>query len=162
MKIHLQQMKHGALRIEGEASPEALGLEEEGIKPAGPLLYEIDAGLSGGGLFATGRLELTVRLRCVGCLEEFEHRSVINDFAVQVPLDGRECVDLTPQAREDIFLALPPHPKCDATGERTCPASFPSTASGRRNGRAESSASAWAALDQLQPTASKHHGSSKT
>ena len=36
----------------------------------------------------------------------------------------RESVDLTPDMREDIHLALPAHPRCDADGSKICPARF--------------------------------------
>ena len=43
---------------------------------------------------------------------------------LQKELDGRESVYLTEEVREDIHLALPAHPRCDAEGKKTCPARF--------------------------------------
>ena len=56
--------------------------------PCSPLEYELDVGLSGGGLFATGRLSVCVRLRCVACLDEFETTLSVDRFALQKELDG--------------------------------------------------------------------------
>ena len=125
MKIHLRQIPQGGtLHLEGVEDTGFLDLAEAGAHACSPLDYELDVGLSGGGLFATGRLSLCVRLRCVACLDEFETTLSIDPFALQKELDGRESVDLTQEVREDIHLALPAHPRCDAEGKKICPASF--------------------------------------
>jgi uncharacterized metal-binding protein YceD (DUF177 family) len=125
MKIHLRQIPQGGtLHLEGDEETRYLGLEEAGAQACSPLRYELDAGLSGGGLFVTGRLDLCVRMRCVACLDEFETRLSVGGVALQKELDGRESVDLTQEVREDIHLALPAHPRCDADGSKICPARF--------------------------------------
>ena len=125
MKIHLRQIPQGGtLHVEGDEDAGFLDLEEVGAQPCSPLEYQLDVGVSGGGLFATGRLSVCLRLRCVACLDEFETRLSVDPFALQKELDGRESVDLTEQIREDIHLALPAHPRCDAEGKKTCPARF--------------------------------------
>ncbi len=125
MKIHLRQIPQGGtLHVEGDEDAGFLDLEEVGAQPCSPLEYQLDVGLSGGGLFATGRLSVCLRLRCVACLDEFETRLSVDPFALQKELDGRESVDLTEEVREDIHLALPAHPRCDAEGKKTCPARF--------------------------------------
>lgn len=149
MKIHLRQIPQGGtLHVEGLEEVRFLGLEEAGAHACSPLGYALDAGLSGGGLFVTGRLDLCVRLRCVACLDEFETRLSVDAFALQKELDGRESVDLTQEVREDIHLALPAHPRCDADGSKICPARFsqaPADASQLPGGNAP-----WGALDELK------------
>src|SRR5438132_210026 len=44
----------------------------------------------------------------------------VEDFAMQIDLEGRETIDLTPYIREDILLNLPPYPHCDWNGEKVC------------------------------------------
>ena len=148
MKIHLRQIPQGGtLHVEGVEDARFLELEEVGARACSPLHYELEVGLSGGGIFATGRLSLSVRLRCVACLDEFETQLTVDPFALQKELDGRESVDLTPELREDIHLALPAHPRCDADGNKTCPARFmqaPADAS-QPPGNAP-----WGALDRLK------------
>lgn len=147
MKIHLRQIPPGGtLHLEGEEDAEFLDPAECGAEPAAPLRYSLDAGLSEGGLFATGRLEVRVRLKCVACLEPFETDLIIEDFALQKELDGRELVDLIPEIREDIYLVLPPHPRCDADGRRKCSASFPQAPASRP----PAGPSGWDALDKLK------------
>jgi uncharacterized metal-binding protein YceD (DUF177 family) len=148
MKIHLRQIPQGGtLHLEDAEDPRFLELEEIGARPVSPLRYALDVGVSGGGIFATGRLRLSVRLRCVACLNEFETELTIEPFALQKELDGRESVDLTQEMREDIHLALPAHPRCDADGSKICPARFsqaPADAS-QPSGNAP-----WEALDKLK------------
>jgi uncharacterized metal-binding protein YceD (DUF177 family) len=151
MKVHLRRIPNGdTLHLEGEEDPAFLGLEEAGAEPVGLLKYSLDAGVSDGGLFATGTLDLTVRMTCVSCLEPFERRILVDPFATQVELKGSELVDLTPEVREDIHLLLPAHPRCDQGGEKTCPAHFQA---GARTAPLPTEKAArpalWEALDQL-------------
>ena len=151
MKVHLRQIPSGeTLHLEGEEDSSLLELELADAQPVGPLCYSLDVGVSDGGLFATGRLTQRVRLKCVACLEPFEKEIISNHFATQIELTGNESVDLTSEAREDIHLLLPAHPRCDQGGEMTCPASFPAigSASSLQTDKGMRPA-IWAALDKL-------------
>ena len=162
MKVHLAQIPQGeTLHLEGEEDAAPLELEAAGATPTSPLEYSVDVGLSEGGLFATGRLAVRVRMTCVSCLEPFEQEIVSEEFALQMELPGSELVDLTPEVREDIHLLLPPHPRCDRGGDKTCPARFPAGArtSPLPTGNRERPA-IWEALDQI--TTPPPDGSSQT
>lgn len=146
MKVHIRQIPQGeTLHLEGEENAAPLGLEEAGAVPVSPLVYSLDVGLSEGGLFATGRISVRVRMQCVACLADIEKEIVADPFSLQMELGGHEQIDLTPFAREDIHLLLPPHPRCDMGA--ACPAdgaprtSLQTPATG---------ASAWDALDKLK------------
>ena len=146
MNVHLRQIPAGdLLHLEGSEDAGCLDLEEAGASPASDLDFSLDAGLSDGGLFATGRLAVTVRVTCVACLEEFEMEVIVDPFVVRKELDGRELVDLTGEAREDIHLALPAHPRCDGQGRRACPATFPQPP----DDPSQSAGQAWDALNKL-------------
>ena len=148
MKIHLRQIPHGGtLHLEDAEEARFLELEEIGARPVSPLRYVLDVGVSGGGIFATGRLSLRIRSRCVACLNEFETELIIEPFAFQEELDGRESVDLTLQMREDIHLALPAHPRCDADGRKICPARFSQTPA---DATQPSGNAPWGVLDKLK------------
>jgi hypothetical protein len=148
MKIHLRQIPQGGtLHLEDAEDPKFLELEEIGARPISPIRYSLDVGLSGGGIFATGHLSLRIRFRCVVCLNEFDGDLVIDPFAVQKELEGRESVDLNPEIREDIHLALPAHPRCDADGRKTCPARFPQAPADDSLPRGTAP---WSALDKLK------------
>ena len=146
MKVHLLQIPHGeTLHIAGEEDPSALDLQEAGATAISPLSYEMDVGVSDGGLFATGRLSIRVRMPCVVCLGDTERDIVVDPFSMQMELTGREQIDLTPFVREDIHLLLPPHPRCDAGA--AC-----SAAGAPRSGQdlSERADPAWDALDKLK------------
>lgn len=145
MKVHIRQIPQGdTLHLEGDEDPAGLGLQEAGAVPVSPLSYSLDVGMSEGGLFATGRVSVRVRMQCVVCLADMEIDIVADPFSLQTELSGREQIDLTPFVREDIHLLLPPHPKCDSGAE--CPAGAPRTSLHPP----EKGASAWDALDKLK------------
>jgi hypothetical protein len=115
VKVHLAQIPQGStLRVEGTADPSFLDLEAANARALGPLVYSLDVGLSEGGLFATGSLRIPVELTCVVTLDPFPSEIVIDPFAIQKELDGREVVDLSEEIREDIQLALPAYPRREA------------------------------------------------
>jgi uncharacterized metal-binding protein YceD (DUF177 family) len=148
MKVHLNQIPPEGLHLSGVADPEELDLRAGGdILSADPLQYELDLGLSGGGLFATGRLSASLDMRCVSCLQSFRYRIEVPHFAMQTELTGGETVDLTPFVREDTLLALPAHPRCDWDGATVCPGP-PQTTEGAGTG--ETKDDRWSGLDQLK------------
>jgi len=120
MKVHLNQIPVEGLHIEGAEESGFLEVDNPDFKALGPVQYSLDVGLSGTGLFATGTIRIDLELQCVVGLEKFVYPLVIDSFATQTELDGREMVDLTPYVREDILLSLPPYPHCDWNGEHVC------------------------------------------
>jgi uncharacterized metal-binding protein YceD (DUF177 family) len=147
MKVHLKQTPAEGLHLEGKEARDILELVNEGIRARGPIEYSLDVGLSGSGLFATGRIALDVELECVSCLKSFVYPLVVEDFAVQIELTGSEQVDLTPWVREDILLLLPAHPRCDWHGKAVCKGLWPKTSSVDEHSAASN---AWEALDDLK------------
>lgn len=147
IKVHLHHIpENDSLHLVGEANPAALDLEEAGIEAVSPLFYDLQVGLSGDGLFATGTLSQTMKMTCVGCLESFEFKLETQEFAMQKELSGSELVDLTPEVREDIHLLLPMHPRCTLGGNK-CPAQFPQrVVPSSKNSEVRS---VWAALDNI-------------
>jgi uncharacterized protein len=121
MIVHINQIPVEGLHLEGEEPAKLLELAEPGMRPVGPVGYSLDVGLSGTGLFATGRLWVPMEMDCVRCLRTFQREIRVDPFAFQMELPGPETVDLTPFVREDMVLALPPHPHCDWDGKNVCP-----------------------------------------
>ena len=156
MKVHINQIPTEGLHLEGTESAKLLDLREDAVRPASDIRYSLDVGLSDGGLFATGQIDLDLDLECVACLERFPYPLEIADFACQVELSGAESVDLTEPVREDILLALPPHPHCDWSGERVCQgallrAKAEATADSlAETDETEKNRRVWGALDQLK------------
>ena len=145
MKVHLKQIPTGGLHLEGDEKCPIPDLEAEGIRCAGSLHYNIDLGVAGGALWASGSLSQPVELRCVSCLENFVHEIQVLAFAVHTELRGPETVDLTPFMREDLLLNLPAHPRCDREAGRVCKAKQIETAEQDTKGRSD-----WSALDRLK------------
>ena len=145
--VHLRQIPPEGKHLEGEEDAACLDLSEIGAKPAGPVRFALDIGLSGGGLFATGQVSVPVEMHCVACLRPFVFEATVDPFAAQVEIEGRELVDLTPSVREELLLALPNHPRCDSIPGHTCP--YHGLAAGG-GGAQESAQSAWDQLDKLK------------
>jgi uncharacterized metal-binding protein YceD (DUF177 family) len=145
VKVHLKQIPTQGLHLEGGEDCPIQELESEGIRCAGPLHYDIDVGVAGGGLWANGSLSQPVELRCVSCLEKFVHEIEVPAFAVHLELPGPETVDLTPFMREDLLLNLPAHPHCDRDSNRLCKANQVETAEQETKRRSD-----WSALDKLK------------
>lgn len=146
--VHLRQISSEGLRVEG--GEDASFLELDGIeqKATGPVGYSLDAGISGGGVFATGRVWVPMELRCVACLRPFRFMAESDSFAAQVEIDGREFVDFSPFVREELLLALPNHPRCDLNGGLHCPYQRPEGSGG---GNRRATKSAWDQLDKFKP-----------
>ncbi len=152
MKVHINQIPPEGLHVEGTEDRKMLDLRDPLVQPAGDVHFSLDVGLSDGGLFATGTVGVDLDLQCVACLERFHFPLEVADFACQTDLTGSETVDLTDPVREDILLALPPHPHCDWNGERVCqgatiPASLGTSADETLESKSEK---VWGALDQLK------------
>jgi len=152
MKILLREIPHGITkRFEDALDPAFLSwggrLDPVAISP---VTVKIDVGQSDGAVFATGSVGVTVQLACVSCLEPFETRLETAELSVHIQ-NPSETVDLTSQIREDIFLLLPPHPRCDSDGRRKCPASFPTKPAVPLTAASEGKSAAWEALDQIKP-----------
>ncbi len=152
MKIHLNQVPAEGFHIEGEEANDFLELNGEIHRAVSPVRYQLDVGLSEGGLFATGEISVDLELECVRCLRLFQETLTLDHFAMQIELTGPEMIDLTPSVREDILLTLPPHPHCDEAGKNECPGiPFPQGNSANTDETILSTApKAWDALDKLQ------------
>ncbi len=155
MKIYVRQIPPDGLHLEGEETDDILQLEDPAaVRALSPLRYALEIGLSEGGLWASGRLEMELELQCVRCLEMFPYPVRVEDFALQIDLAGEEMIDLTPLLREDILLALPFYPRCDWSGERICPAALPAQENAGRPEQSDANghvpSSAWQTLDQLK------------
>jgi len=156
--VNLRHLERRDLALKGElpVSELDLDLRDEMVRANQPLAHDLEAQLLGDSLLVRGALRLTLDCQCVRCLKPFKHRLELADWTCLLPLKGDEsapvvgdCVDLTPHIREDILLAIPAHPVCDAK----C-AGLAGTSSGAKKNKGssqtKSDASAWSALDKLK------------
>ena len=150
MKVHLNQIPLEGLHIEGAEPATMLDFQDPMVRPVSDVRYALDVGTSEGGLFATGEVGVDLDLECVSCLERFRFPLRVPEFACQLELNGAEMVDLTEPVREDILLALPPHPHCDWNGERVCPGVSYRAKTEATDAPLVEKPAAWDALDQLK------------
>ena len=150
--FNLRHAEKKDVRLEGELPSEELDLDlhDEMIRPAGPLRYELEAQRLEGSALVRGALSLPMEFNCVRCLKSFRRNIELPDWTFHVELSGEAAaavnndqVDLTPQIREDILLALPQHPLC----EPECRGLKPPVPPGRTS---DKTSSAWDELNKLK------------
>jgi uncharacterized metal-binding protein YceD (DUF177 family) len=119
--ISLAALGRGSVTLSGELTPEEVGFDHRDpcVEAQAPLRYELTAQIMGPEVLVEGELATVFRCQCVRCLESFDWVMEIKPWACLIPISGEdapplvnESVDLTPQIREDSFLALPQHPLC--------------------------------------------------
>lgn len=167
LQINLRHLETQSLRLQGEILPADLDLQsgDELIALNHPLRYDLDAQMLEQAVLVQGRLELPIDCECVRCLKPFAQTMVIEPWACHLPLEGEDkvsvvndLVDLTPYLREDIFLAFPQHPLCDAScsglkkpvsaGGKAAPGAAGAAAQESPDAGAETSP--WSVLDKLK------------
>ena len=150
MKVHLNQIPVDGLHLEGEEECPIADLAADNVICVEPMHYSLDVGTSEGALWASGLISQKVEVECVACLRRFVHDIRVEDFAIHTDLSGPELVDLTPFAREDLLLNLPPYPRCDRHGGLICEASGAKVDSDTERTVAKAKReAAWGALDNL-------------
>ena len=155
--VNLRHLARHEVTLKGElpAAELDLNLHDEMLSVNQPIVHCLTAELLDDNLLVRGTLEVALVCECVRCLKPFQRRIELKDWACCLALKGEEsvpvvddCVDLTPQIREDILLAFPAHPVCNpACGGLT------GTNSGSKKKKAgppESNPLAWAELDKLK------------
>ena len=106
-------------------------------------------------LLVRGRVRLRLECECVRCLKPFCLPLDLRDFAVDLPLAGEDSsvtgdfVDLTSWVREDILLAFPQHPLCDAGCVGLKKLSPPGKAA-QPGQESQMTESVWAVLNELK------------
>ena len=111
-------------RLSGDLDAAALDLSvgDGLVEPAGPVSYDFQVEQIDEELLVRGTVGLDVACICSRCAEAFRLRVVENAFVNAYPLDETsDYVDLTPDLREAIILALPRYPVCRETCRGFCP-----------------------------------------
>ena len=156
--INLRHLEHKDLVLKGELPATDLELDQvdELIHAPHPLQYELEAQRIDFNLLVHGALQITLECECSRCLKPFQRELDFPAWAVHLPLEGEEkveivgdSVDLTPHIREDILLAFPQHPLCESEcgGLKNQPAiGVNSNGTDQTN----ETSSAWAELNKLK------------
>ncbi len=106
----------------GEEPAEILLLEDdEEIQPFGPVAYDFHLQVALHDLIVNGSILVKLKRRCVKCTEFFPAEVSEPAFSRAIHLtEEEESVDLTPDIREAIILALCAHPVCDPGCKGLC------------------------------------------
>ena len=122
LTFNIRHLENKELQLAGQLPLEELELDlnDEVIQPSGPLEYDLNAQELDDALLIQGTLRLPLEMHCVRCLKKFSYPLDLEDWTCHLPLTGEDAVvleadlvNLTPQIREDILLALPQHPLCE-------------------------------------------------
>ncbi|HTG42942.1 MAG TPA: YceD family protein [Verrucomicrobiae bacterium] len=155
VKVNLRHIEDKSVHLEGEIASEELEFvkPDEMIEAKEPLEYQLEVEQSGQNLLVHGILHLSLDCECVRCLRPFKCTIDLDPYDALVPLEGEDravvindLVDLTPYLREDILLAFPQHPLCEAECDRV-----PKLRENKSVGTsAQSQKSAWDELNKLK------------
>lgn len=156
--VNLRHLEKKSLRLKGDLPVEELDLQvDDLIHLPKPLKYDLEVERLENALLIQGELHLVLECECVRCLKPFKQKLDFEHFALHLPLKGEDkveqngdFVDLTPHIREDILLAFPQHPLCEAdcAGMPKGAAAKVKKASGQ--GKKDQGSSAWSELDKLK------------
>ncbi|HTD68533.1 MAG TPA: YceD family protein [Candidatus Limnocylindria bacterium] len=155
LTFNIRHLEGKDLELTGELPSEELELElnDEMIRPAEMLKYDLEVEHMDGAALVQGELSLNIDYTCVRCLKKFTASLEIPNWVCHLPLKGEDAtpisndlVNLTPYIREDILLALPQHPLC----EPECVGlKLPATVK-EPGGASAKTSSAWSELDKLK------------
>lgn len=91
------------------------------IRPKGPLAYDLTVQRVADELIVRGTLEISFGCLCARCGDNFIKNIFIPDFCRNFVLTSQnKLINLTPEAREDILLALPMVAVCSDTCRGLC------------------------------------------
>ena len=156
LKFNLRHLEEHGIRLKGEV-PVAefdFGVADDLIRLEKPLRHDLQVEKLHDSILVTGSLKLVLDCECVRCLKMFEHKVLLDGWAMHLPLEGEDavsidndCIDLTPYVREDMLLEFPQHPLCQAD----CAGLKKKTKSPKAKvGNEKNKPSAWAELDKLK------------
>ena len=153
--VNLRHLEKKDVHVEGEISAKELEIDnvDEVVHTQTPLKYDLTVEQNGSNLLITGKLNITLDCECVRCLKPVRYPIALDPYNAFVALEGEDAarvsndlVDLTPYVREDILLAFPQHPVCEAECE-----SLPLTSGKEQSsGAALGHLSAWDELNKLK------------
>jgi uncharacterized metal-binding protein YceD (DUF177 family) len=158
LTFNLRHLDKRDLHLEGELSASDLDLAgvDDMIEMIEPLHYDLVLERLSDSVLVQGALQGALACHCVRCLKEFRYELAVENWTVDLPLGGDEkvlvtndCVDLTPYLREDILLAFPQHPLCEAECRGLEETEHGHGEAGIRK-QTNGSTSAWAELNKLK------------
>ena len=157
--VNLRHLAAHSVHLRGELSVAELDIDprDEVIQVTRPLQHDLEVQKLEDGLLVQGHLQLILDCQCVRCLKPFQHRLELDGWTCHLPFQGEDCVtavndcvDLTPQVREDILLEFPWHPLCDPECRGLPGMSIGKSRDSSSSGKSGMDLSAWAKLNKLK------------
>jgi uncharacterized protein len=155
LTFNIRHIENDDLHLEGELPTAELDLDirDQLVHPAEAIEYDLTVEKMEGAALVQGDVGVDIEYECVRCLKKFHQRLELQPWTCHLPLEGEDAVEiqndlvnLTPYLREDILLALPQHPLCEAECEGIeLPASVKEPSE-----PPEKAPSAWDELDKLK------------
>ena len=122
MIIEIPKLNPDGEWVEGVEPVSILGMEDSKVRVDQPIWYRMWVQLVTGHLVVKGEWGLALELECGRCADFFSttlgDSSFLRDYEIS---GGIETVDVTPDLREDILLALPAYPVCREDCRGLCP-----------------------------------------
>ena len=121
--IEIARIPEEGLDLEGQEPATILEFAaDDPVRPVGLIGYRLHVQAVTGSLVVRGRLEVSAELGCSRCLRRFVQVVREGAFeAIQPYADRLSTVDLTPDIRDAMILALPVYPVCSAECRGLCP-----------------------------------------
>src|SRR6476660_4955998 len=96
LKFNIRHLEGKDLRLEGELPTNELELElqDDMIRPADELQYDLEVQRLEGAALVQGSLHLPVEYTCVRCLRRFERPLDLDGWTVHLPLTGDDAVEV--------------------------------------------------------------------
>lgn len=120
--IEISKLNPDGEWFEGEEPVASLGLEDPKVRLEQPIRYRMWAQPVSGRLVVKGEWSVPVDLECGRCADFFStslgDSSFLRDYEIS---GGVETVDVTPDIREDVLLAMPAYPVCREACRGLCP-----------------------------------------
>ena len=150
--IETNRLRERPERFRGRIDAGELDLDFGDLGHPGQCLeYDLAASVVSGELIVRGTLAIECRLRCSRCGAAFSRRIKANSFSRAFRLSSKnELIDLTPDVREDILLALPMVTLCSDKCLGICGICGVNLNRGKCGCRRGGSPGAWEALDKLK------------
>ena len=123
IKINTAQIGPEGLHIDGEEDSAILELESiHGIPVfrCSTIHYDLNATMVGQDLLVTGSAFVELETECVTCLDRIKVKVGDPKICVHIEKVPEEEVDMTPEIREDILLAMPSRFKCSENCKGLC------------------------------------------
>ncbi len=160
IKINTARIAPEGLHVKGEEDSAILELESmQGIPvfQCSPIHYDLNAVMVGQDLLVTGTAFIELETECVTCLDRIKVRVGDPKICVHVEKVPEEEVDMTPEIREDILLAMPSRFKCSDKCRGLCPGCGANLnkekcrcSSKRKKQKQPPADNTWSALDDLK------------